>query len=119
MLRLTGGLDVVGHAGDVRTALELVEREQPDVVVVDPRLPDLQAGAALVSSVALRWPSVRVVLTGWIVAAEHPELVGRAVASISKSASPEAFVAAMVRACADERPDPRLSREPGAAGALG
>ncbi|MBA2265666.1 MAG: response regulator, partial [Chloroflexi bacterium] len=65
LLGVTGEVEVVGRAGDVRAALELVERERPDVVLVDPRLPDIDAGLAMITGMARAWPSMRVVMTGW------------------------------------------------------
>ena len=99
LLRLTGRVDVVGRANDVRSALELVEREDPDVMIVDPRLPDLEAGAALVSSLERSRPKMRIVLAGWSVIPEQPELLTGACSYISKNGSPEDFIAAMVDAC--------------------
>ena len=43
VLRLAGGVDVLGSAGDVPAALKLVAEHLPEVVVVDPRLPDAPA----------------------------------------------------------------------------
>lgn len=98
LLGVTGEVDVVGRAGDVRLALELVEREQPDVVLVDPRLPDVEAGIALIAGLRRAWPSMRVVLTGWSDVGGHSRLAD-ASRYISKSASPEEFAAAIVEAC--------------------
>lgn len=99
LLRLTGRVDVVGRANDVRSALELVEREDPDVMIVDPRLPDLEAGAALVSSLERSRPKMRIVLAGWSVRPEQPELLTGACSYVSKNGSPEDFIAAVVDAC--------------------
>ncbi|CAN5756126.1 hypothetical protein BH20CHL8_BH20CHL8_01110 [soil metagenome] len=99
LLRLTGRVDVVGRANDVRSALELVEREDPDVMIVDPRLPDLEAGAALVSSLERSRPKMRIVLAGWSVTPEQPELLTGACSYVSKNGSPEDFIAAVVDAC--------------------
>lgn len=99
LLRLTGRVDVVGRANDVRGALELVEREDPDVMIVDPRLPDLEAGAALVSSLERSRPKLRIVLAGWSVTPEQPELLTGACSYVSKNGSPEDFIAAVVDAC--------------------
>ena len=99
LLRLTGRVDVVGRANDVRSALELVEREDPDVIIVDPRLPDLDAGAALVSSLERSRPKMRIVLAGWSVTPEQPELLTGACSYVSKNGSPEDFIAAVVDAC--------------------
>lgn len=99
LLRLTGRLNVIGRAGDVRSALEIVERENPDVLIVDPRLPDLEAGAALVTSLRRARPSLRIVLAGWSVTPEQPELLSGACSYVSKNGTPEDFIAAVVDAC--------------------
>lgn len=99
LLRLTGRVDVVGRAGDVRGALELVERESPDVVILDPRLPDLEAGATLISSLARSRPSLRLVLAGWSATPEQPDLMTAACSYVSKNGAPEEFIAAVVNAC--------------------
>lgn len=99
LLRLTGRVTVIGRASNVRTALEIVERENPDVLIVDPYLPDLEAGAALVSSLERARPSLRIVLAGWSVVPEQPELLGSACSYVSKNGSPEDFISAVVDAC--------------------
>lgn len=99
LLGVTGEVRVVGRAGDVRAALELVERERPDVALVDPRLPDVDAGLALVAGLGRAWPSMRVVLTGWSDTEGHAQLGSRGTAYVSKSASPEQFAEAIAHAC--------------------
>lgn len=99
LLRLSGGIEVVGESGDVRGALALVETERPDVVLLDPRLPDLDAGRALMSSIRLGWPDTRIVLSGWSDPREEPGLVAAASAYVDKAAPPEEFVAAVMTAC--------------------
>jgi DNA-binding NarL/FixJ family response regulator len=113
VLRLTG-VNVVGVAGDVRAGLELVEREHPDVVVIDPSLPDLAAGEAFMSGVRLAWPATQIVLTGWGTRSEQPDVEGHA-AFVSKSASPAEFVAAVVEACCGPVETVRLSGRRGSA----
>ena len=90
------GVEVIGTAGDVRSALQLVESANPSVLLVDPRLPDIDAGRALLSGIALGWPSVRLVLMGWT---DEREGVPADTAFISKTALPEEFVAATLEAC--------------------
>jgi DNA-binding NarL/FixJ family response regulator len=92
------GVSVVGTAGDVRGALELIEDHAASVLVIDPRLPELDAGQALLSSIRLRWPEVRVVLMGWADPSEGGELT-TAAPYVTKSALPEDFVTATVAAC--------------------
>jgi DNA-binding NarL/FixJ family response regulator len=98
VLRVAGRVSVVGVAGDVRAGLELVEREHPDVVIVDPQLPDLAAGQAFLSGLRLAWPSTQVVLTGWTDLRERPG-IGHAAAYVAKSGSSEDFVTAVENAC--------------------
>jgi DNA-binding NarL/FixJ family response regulator len=98
LLAVSGEIAVVGGAGDVRSALELVEQKQPDVVLIDPRLPDVAAGMALVGGLSRARPDLRIVLTGW------NDTVGHAAPTastcyVSKSASPEEFASAIVEAC--------------------
>lgn len=99
LLGLTGQVAVVGRAGDVRAALEEVERVHPDVVLLDPRLPDIEAGTALITGMSRAWPSLRIVLTGWSDAEGHVQLPGPRPSYVSKGASPEEFVTAVVEAC--------------------
>ena len=99
LLGVTGEVRVVGRAGDVRAALELVDRERPDVALVDPRLPDVDAGLALVAGLGRAWPSMRVVLTGWSDTEGHAQIGSGGTAYVSKSASPEQFAEAIAHAC--------------------
>ena len=92
------GLDVIGTAGDVSGALGLLAAGA-EVLVIDPRLPDLETGHALMSNVRRDWPFVRIVIMGWGDSGESP--VSQNVAAfITKSAEPEHFVAAAVAAIA-------------------
>jgi DNA-binding NarL/FixJ family response regulator len=91
------GMDVVGTAGDVESALSLIA-DGADVMIVDPRLPDLAGGEALVTHVIRSWPSVRVVITGWGDTGES-RLSLAATAFVAKSAKPEEFIAATLAAC--------------------
>lgn len=99
LLRMTGEVAVVGCAGDVRAALEEVERARPDVVLLDPRLPDIEAGTALIAGMSRAWPSLRIVLTGWSDTEGHLPLNGASTSYVSKGGSPEEFVSAVVQAC--------------------
>ncbi|HEV3229613.1 MAG TPA: response regulator transcription factor [Solirubrobacteraceae bacterium] len=56
-----GGLEVVGTAGDLSAALELVDRVDPDVAVVDIRLPD-GTGTELTRQLLERHPRLGIVL---------------------------------------------------------
>lgn len=99
LLGLTGQVAVVGRAADVRAALEEAERVKPDVVLVDPRLPDVEAGIALIAGMGRAWPSLRIVLTGWGDTEGHAQLADARLCYVSKGGSPEDFVTAIVDAC--------------------
>lgn len=99
LLVVSGALEVVGRAGDVRSALELVEQERPDAVLVDPRLPDVEAGVALIGGLRRARPDLRVVLTGWTDTSAGTAGPLDGTRYVSKSATPEAFAAAIVDAC--------------------
>lgn len=100
LLGVTGEVDVVGRAADVRAALEEIERVHPDVVLVDPRLPDVDAGMALIGGMTRAWPSMRVVMTGWGDAEARPVLNG-STCFVSKGSTPEEYVEAIVAGCRD------------------
>jgi DNA-binding NarL/FixJ family response regulator len=65
LLERTDGMQVVGSTGDGNSALRLVEKLQPDVVLLDLGLPDL-TGIEVAQRVRAAWPHVAVViLTGY------------------------------------------------------
>ena len=101
LLGVNGEVDVVGRASDVRAALEEIERLHPDAVLVDPRLPDVDAGMALVGGMTRAWPTMRVVLTGWAdPSAQFPP--GRnGTRYVSKGSTPEEFAKAIANACCE------------------
>jgi CheY-like chemotaxis protein len=68
-LRLRGGFEVVGEAADGHSAVELAERVQPDVIVLDLGLPDL-AGQDVLSMLRVAAPEARVVVFTGIDAAD-------------------------------------------------
>ena len=92
------GLEVIGTAGESATALALMA-DGADVLVIDPRLPDLADGRALVESVARHWPGVRIVVMGWGDNGDSHIGNGTVAAFVTKSARAEDFVAATLAAC--------------------
>jgi DNA-binding NarL/FixJ family response regulator len=55
---LDDGVEVVGEAGDVQTAVEVIEETQPDVVLLDVHLPGGN-GPAVIGAIADKLPDVR------------------------------------------------------------
>ena len=56
---------VIGTAGTADEAVRLAAEAPPDVVVVDPRLPGIDAGAALIARLRVVCPSTRVLVLSW------------------------------------------------------
>jgi DNA-binding NarL/FixJ family response regulator len=52
---------IVGSAGGAARALDLAAIEQPDIIVIDPRLPDVTDGLACIRRLRATVPGVRVV----------------------------------------------------------
>jgi DNA-binding NarL/FixJ family response regulator len=58
------GFEVVGLAGDAEQLLELVERSQPDVAVIDIRMPPTHTdeGLRAANTIRERWPAVAILV---------------------------------------------------------
>jgi DNA-binding NarL/FixJ family response regulator len=54
-------VEVVGEAADGREAVQMVEAYQPDVVVLDARMPGM-SGLEAAEVVKKQWPGVKVIL---------------------------------------------------------
>ena len=65
LLRIGQKCLVVGSAGSSAGALALAAELVPDVVVVDPRLPDGEDGAALIAGLRAVAPGTRVLVLSW------------------------------------------------------
>jgi DNA-binding NarL/FixJ family response regulator len=97
LLGLGEELDVVGRAGHVAAALEVCAGASPDVLVVDPRLPDVDGGAALLAEIRRRHPGIVVLVLGWSGAGNEAGPDGvYADGFVSKSAAPSDLVERIV-----------------------
>jgi DNA-binding NarL/FixJ family response regulator len=63
-LVLGGGIEVVGEAGDGREALSAAAECQPDVVLMDVRMPDMD-GVTAARTLLKEYPDVKVVALTW------------------------------------------------------
>jgi DNA-binding NarL/FixJ family response regulator len=65
LLRIGQRCLVVGSAGTLDAALRLAGESAPDVVVLDPRLPGVDAGSALIAKLREVAPTARVLVLSW------------------------------------------------------
>ena len=70
------GFDVAGEAGDGASALELAAELEPDLVVLDVQLPDLD-GFEVAARLLARDPGLAIVLVSSRSAAEYGPLIER------------------------------------------
>src|SRR5512136_1289203 len=61
LLDIQPDIDVVGEAPDGRAALECIERLQPDLILLDARMPGM-TGAEVARIVKHRWPQIKIVV---------------------------------------------------------
>jgi DNA-binding NarL/FixJ family response regulator len=98
LVGIGGRIEVVGIAGAPGPAIELVLSRQPDVVLVDPRLPDLPGGLAFIRRLHTVAPATRVLVIcspDFLEQAAGAEGVDRA---MRKTYRPDDLTAAIVAA---------------------
>ncbi len=61
MLSAEADVEVVGQSGDARSALDAIVREQPDIVIVDLRLPGM-GGLVAIKEIRARAPNVGIIV---------------------------------------------------------
>ncbi|MFL5675928.1 MAG: response regulator transcription factor [Chloroflexota bacterium] len=89
---------VVGSAGETETALKVIRETSPDVVVLDPRLPDVDGGRSFIAQVRATAARIGVVvLTGGGPDDQH-DLAAVADGFVRKTFRPSDLVAAVVGA---------------------
>ena len=65
LLRIGDRCCVVGSAGTADEAIRLATESAPDVVVIDPRLPGGDGGAALIARLRGACPATRILVLEW------------------------------------------------------
>jgi two-component system, NarL family, response regulator DevR len=91
-------LEVVGSTGQTMAALDMVIETQPDIVVIDPRLPELDGGLSFISRLRAIAPNVRVLVMSGVDPAEQGDVVAAADGFVRKTFRPADLVAAVVAA---------------------
>ena len=100
LLAIGEHVEVVGSAGDAAGALALIPNARPDVIVLDPRLPEVERGVAFIDAVRRDAPGVKVLVMHWSDVVEeclddcHPD------ALVRKTFRPSELLAAIQAACA-------------------
>ncbi len=55
------GMEVVGEAKDGVTAMELVEKLHPDIIIMDVSMPPVLSGLEATRWICSRWPEVKII----------------------------------------------------------
>ena len=79
---------------------------EPDVVIVDPRLPEVDGGIAFITRSAAQLPGVRILAMSWSDSLESAALDSGADGFVRKTFRPTELVAAIVAAGRRDRPPP-------------
>ena len=79
---------VIGSTGQVPEAVALVRELRPDVVIVDPRLPDVSGGVALIRRIRAIDPAVHILALGWSPDLENATLTAGAHGFMRKTLKP-------------------------------
>jgi DNA-binding NarL/FixJ family response regulator len=98
LLAIGGRCMVVASAGHVGPALDLAIDHQPDVVVVDPRLPDVAEGMAFIARLRVLQPDIRILAMSWSDSLETAIRESGADGFIRKTFRPAELVAAVLAA---------------------
>ena len=94
--------DVVGSAGHVTEALGIARAHHPDVVILDPRLPEVSDGMALIRRLRAIDPETAILAVGWSPDLEHQALDAGADGFVRKTFKPGDLANAIAR-CMDRR----------------
>jgi two-component system response regulator DevR len=89
---------VVGSAGHTGHALALMDQFKPDVIVVDPRLPEVDGGRAFIARAREIAPTVRVLVMSWSDVFEDDAIARAADAFIRKTFRPRELLDAVLLA---------------------
>jgi DNA-binding NarL/FixJ family response regulator len=80
-------VEIVGEATDGQSALRLVAEQQPDVVLMDMRMPELD-GVQATRLIKQSWPAIKVIVLTIYAAGQTPALAAGADAFLLKGGDP-------------------------------
>jgi DNA-binding NarL/FixJ family response regulator len=91
-------VEVLGTAGDPGAALALVVATRPDALILDPRLPDLDAAVAFIGAVRAVQPGICILAMSWSDPMEHAALAAGADGFVRKTYRSSELVTALIAA---------------------
>jgi len=91
-------VDIVGSADGAPRALDLAAVEQPDIIVIDPRLPDVTEGLATIRRLRALVPGVRIVALCTAEALDAGQVAATVDGCVRKTFRPDDLLAAMLDA---------------------
>ncbi len=100
LLGIDDRLRIVGSAGGTDAALKLVAEVGPDIIVVDPRLPDMDGGRAFIERLRVTAPAVRVLVMSSATPPDEPDLSDFCDGYVRKTFRPSDLIAAIFAATA-------------------
>jgi DNA-binding NarL/FixJ family response regulator len=114
ILAIGGRIEVVGSAGQADPALAIVAATGPDVVVVDPRLPELDGGLGFITRLRGTAPDVRILAMSWSGGPDDGSVAAATDGFVRKTYRPRELVGAILAAAGtsggdDPAPPPRLA----------
>ena len=98
LLAIGGRVLVVGGAGQPGLALDLAMATHPDVVIVDPRLPDVDTGTAFIGRLRELVPDTRILAMSWAAQLENGGIDCGADGFVRKTFRPAELIAAIMAA---------------------
>jgi DNA-binding NarL/FixJ family response regulator len=104
LLRIDGRIEVVGSSGRSDTALDLVGEARPDIIIVDPRLPDMDGGRDFIHRLRTTSPGVRVLVMVWAGVPEDADLADSCDGFVRKTFRPSDLISAIFAASAASTP---------------
>lgn len=93
-------LEIVGSTGQADAAIELIRETNPDIVVLDPRLPDIDGGLSFIERVRATAIDVRVLVLTATDKVDQDRLADVADGFVRKTFRPSDLVAGVMAAAA-------------------
>ena len=114
LISLGERIESVETAGDTGSALRVLEERHPDVILIDPRLPDDRAGLLLLDRIRSAWPALPIIAMSASDTVEDPALECGCAAFVAKGGQPSEFLDAIAGALRPPRDRSALDSAKGA-----